>query len=73
MLSVSDASGSAGLARRETTEDEALAADRDDGQTRICDPDVGERSHGCDLDVSTVPDTSVHDPTSIVGASVIGQ
>ena len=35
--------------------------------------DVGEGSHVCDLDISTVSDPGAHDATAIVGETVVGQ
>ena len=56
-----------------TSEGEALTAGRNDCRRNMRDPEVGERSHGCNVDVSTVLDTGVHDPTAIVGGGVVGQ
>ena len=59
--------------KRYATEGEALAAGRDDGRRHVRDPDVGDRPHVRDLDISTVSDARVHDPTAIVSGNVVGQ
>ena len=57
----------------DTTEDEALPAGRNDGRRHVRDPEVGDRSHVRDLGISTVSDSRVHDPTTIVDGNVVGQ
>ncbi len=60
-------------ADRGAREDEALAADCDDDERRVRDPDLGGGLHVCDLGISTVPDPRVYGPTAIIGDEVVGQ
>ena len=56
-----------------TTEDEALAAGRNDGRRDVRDPEVGDRPHVYDLGIPTVSDPRAHHATTIVTAIVVGQ
>ena len=75
MPSISASNASVLVAAREadTSEGEALPAGRNDGRRRCSRPDLGDRSHVRDVDISTVSDPGVHDPTAIVDENVVGQ
>ncbi len=56
-----------------TNEDEALPASRHDGQRYVQGANLGEGLHVRDFGSPTVPDASVHHPSTIVGHKVVGQ
>ena len=55
-----------------TSEDEALAADRNGGRRRVHDPEVGGRSVTLDHGIPPV-EVEIHHPTTIVAVAVVGQ
>ncbi len=57
----------------DTREDEALPAGRNDGRRHVRDTKIGDRPHVRDFGISTVSDTRVHHPTTIVAGKVVGQ
>ena len=57
----------------DTTESKTLPAGRNDVKREGFGTDLGSGPHVRDLDISTVSDPDVHDPTAIIDGKVVGQ